>query len=324
MGQCCSKRKYSDSSAHHTETTNSGFDDHPPINPLAEEDRNNHVRELVRVVLRSFRESLDEYEKHPHLKEGNDDLAIEWVHWMNRIIEQMKAEFNPLMDRMRHFTDKEKTTTTYLISRIKLNELGLESFPKHEEAIEMGLLKEVEIDDMRMKLCREFNRGIHTHFISHKWAGNSPDTEDNAIFNMAKDAAHYLWFDYTCVPQDDHVVRLRHLLAIADICHEATVVRMNGNADLEKAYNNSVWCQLEAALLQWDDVGFDPNMTWTIYDWNDCYAVLPAFLDLWVNSHKNNHFFEGREGFRRTSMIVSMLESFAAFHDSKDSYDKLT
>ena len=95
-------------------------------------------------------------------------------------------------------------------------------------------------------------------------------------------------------------------------------MRFHGNEELEKAYNNSVWCQLEAALLQWDDVGYDEGMSWTIYDWNDCYAVLPAFLDLWVNSHKNWHFFIGGEGFRRTSMIVSMLEAFASFHDSKE------
>ncbi len=320
MGQCCVRQEkhpqHLDSSSKKN-GTGYRFEDHPEsvvaVTPLVEEDRNNHVRELVRVVLKFFRYSLDEYEKHPHMKEAEDD----WVYWQDEVIDQMKAEFNPLMDRMRPFTDKEKTTTTFLIPRTKLKELGLTSFPKHEDAIQMGLLKEVEIDDMRIKLCREFNRGIHTHFISHKWAGNSPDTEDNAIFEMAKNAAHYLWFDYKCVPQDDHALRLRHLLAIADICHEATVVRFHGNKDLEKAYNNSVWCQLEAALLQWDDVGYDPNMKWTIYDWNDCYAVLPAFLDLWVNSHKNHHFFTGKEGFRRTSMIVSMLDAFASFHDSK-------
>ena len=319
MGQCCVRPEKIQPSVdtNSKNATEISFEDHPVEIPLVEEDRNNLVRELVRVVLKSFRNSLEEYEKQPHLKEADDLVGVGWVDWKDQIIDQMKAEFNPLMDRLRPFTERGKTTTTFLIPRIKLKELELTSFPKHEEAVRMGLLKEVEIDDMRMKLCREFNRGIHTHFISHKWAGNSPDTEDDAIFEMAKDAAHYLWFDYTCVPQDDHELRLRHLLAIADICHEATVVRFHGSDYLEKAYNNSVWCQLEAALLQWDDVAYDPNMAWTIYDWNDCYAVLPTFLDLWVNSHKNNHFFTiGKEGFKRTAMIVSLLDAFAAFHDS--------
>ena len=287
------------------------------VDPIPIEDQHHHVRLLAGVVLSALQESLNEFEKYPQMKEI-DKYDAEWVHWMDRIVQQLKSEFNPLMDQMRSHTDQSKSDTTYLISRKKIDELGLQSYPKHEEAIKMGLLKEVEIDDMRMKLCREFNRGIHTHFISHKWDGNSPDTADNAIFEMTKSAAHYIWFDYTCVPQDDHFLRLRHLLSIADICNEATVVCFHANADLEKSYNSSVWCQLEAALLQWDNVVFDTEMEWTIYDWNDLYAVLPGFLDLWVNSHKNNHFFLGKEGFARTSMIVSMLKAFIAFHDSKD------
>lgn len=317
MGQCCLRSN--DERVKDTKTANGdsidGFPAVKVVDPVPEHERCDHVRELAACVLRAFESSLDNFGNNPELKLSDDS---EWVPWMDETLEKLKSEFNPLMDRIRKYTDEEKTNTTFLMPRNKISELGLKSYPKHEEAMKMGLLKEVEIDDMRMKLCREFNRGIHTHFISHKWSGNSPDTPDNAIFEMSKEAAHYIWFDYTCVPQDDHSLRLRHLLAIANICKEATIVRMNGNEDLDKAYSSSVWCQLEAALLQWDKINFDPQMKWTIYDWNDSYAVLPGFLDLWVNSFKNHHFFSGREGFARTSMVVSMLKAFISYHDNKD------
>jgi hypothetical protein len=110
---------------------------------------------------------------------------------------------------------------------------------------------------------------------------------------------------------------LKHLLAIANICEEATVVPAHANDELEHAYDRSVWCQLEAALLTWETTNFDPDtQEWTIYDWNDLYAVLPGFLDLWVNADKNWRFFEGKNGYSRTTMIVSLLEAFLSHHNN--------
>lgn len=282
---------------------------------MSEEERYYYIRKMVAVVLDAFERNLDYYQQHPDIaqKEASSDSAP----WMHLIIEPLKDEFNPLASRLKPILSQERTDTTYLIPRDKLQEFGLTSFPKHEEALAMGLLKTVDIEDMRMKLCREANRGIHTHFISHKWDGNSPDTDDNALFDMAKNAAHYLWFDYTCVPQDDHELRLRHLLAIANICQEATVVPFHANKVLEEAYNRSVWCQLEAALFTWGATNFDPATEWTIYDWNDLYAVLPGFLDLWVNTEKNWRFFDGKAGLATTLMIVSLLKAFLQFDDSR-------
>jgi len=268
------------------------------------------------VVLDAFEQNLDYYQKHPDI--AQQDASSNSAPWMSEVVESLKYEFNPLASRLRPVISQERTDTTYLIPRNKIRQLGLTSFPKHEEALAMDLLKIVDIEDMRIKLCREANRGIHTHFISHKWDGNSPDTKDNALFEMSKDAAHYLWFDYTCVPQDDHELRLRHLLSIANICHEATVVPFHATSELEEAYNRSVWCQLEAALLTWDTTNFDPATNWTIYDWNDLHAVLPGFLDLWVNTEKNWRFFDGKEGQARTSMVVSLLRAFLQFDDTRD------
>lgn len=279
-----------------------------------------HVRRMAVVVLKAFEQSLVEFEKSPHILQ--DDTGIDHAPWMDHILYDLKLEFNPLVKEVRGFLDSRRCKTTFLIPREKIQELDLKSFPKHEEALSSGLLKEVDIDDMRIKLCREHNRGIHTHFISHKWDGNTPDTEDNKLFDMSKNAAHYLWFDYTCVPQDDHELRMKHLLSIANICQEATVVPFHANSELEEAYNRSVWCQLEAALLTWDTTKFNPEVEWTIYDWNDLYAVLPGFLDLWVNTEKNWRFFAGMKGYQTTSMIVSMLRAFLDFHDNRsDNYD---
>jgi len=282
--------------------------------PIPEEDRNNFVYELATIVLAAFRRNLDEYQKHPDFAV---DETMDWAPWMDSIVAPLKREFNPMVARMKPYMERERTKTTFLISREKIQELGLTYFPKHEEAMNMdGLLREAEIEDMRMKLCREANRGIHTQFISHKWAGNQPDTDDHALFEMTKSAAHYIWFDYTCVPQEDHTHRLKHLLAIANICEEATVVPAHANDELEHAYDRSVWCQLEAALLTWDTTNFDPDtQEWTIYDWNDLYAVLPGFLDLWVNADKNWRFFDGKNGYTRTTMILSLLEAFLSHHN---------
>lgn len=297
-----------------TPTTEKAAAESPP-QAMSQEERHQYVREMAMVVLDAFEQNLKHYEKHPDI--AQKDASSDSAPWMHSMVNSLKNEFNPLASRLKPLLSQERTDTTYLIPRDKIKEFGLTSFPKHEDALAMGLLKTVDIEDMRIKLCREANRGIHTHFISHKWDGNSPDTKDNVLFEKSKDAAHYLWFDYTCVPQDDHELRLRHLLAIANICQEATVVPFHANAELEEAYNRSVWCQLEAALLTWDITNFDPATDWTIYDWNDLYAVLPGFLDLWVNTEKNWRFFDGNAGLARTSMVVSLLRAFLQFDDTR-------
>ena len=327
MGQCSSSG-VSDSAIvanKEPETEAKGGNLPPPIEFQSEQEQQDYVRKLAGVVLEGYQRNLDEYGKVEFAKD-DDSHDVDWRQ-RDRIVNPLKAEFNPLMDRMKSYIEQQRTHTTFLISRTKLQELGLTYYPKHEEALQMeGLLKRVEIDDMRMKLCREANRGIHTHFISHKWDGHQPDTDDHAIFEMSKSAAHYMWFDYTCVPQDNHEERLKHLLSIANILHEATVITCHANEMLEEAYNHSVWCQLEAALLQWDKVEFQggndvSNMEWSIYDWNDLYTVLPGFLDLWVNSEKNHHFFNGREGFERSKMVVSLLQAFVNHHDENAKRD---
>lgn len=311
MGTCASSPQISSSTI---EGNGSDFQyDEAPL--IINEMTTEHVRLMAIAVLKAFEQSLLEFEKNPHVL--HDDTGLDHAPWMDSILSDLKIEFNPLVEEVRGFLDSRRCKTTFLIPREKIQELDLKSFPKHEDALALGILKEVDIDNMRIKLCREHNRGIHTHFISHKWNGNAPDTKDNAIFDMSKTAAHYLWFDYSCVPQENHDLRMKHLLSIANICQEATVVPFHANDELEKAYNQSVWCQLEAALLTWDTTKFDHESKWTIYDWNDLYAVLPGFLDLWVNTEKNWRFFSGMKGYQTTSMIVSMLRTFLDFHDTR-------
>eukprot|EP00808_Paulinella_micropora_P025578 g12962.t1 len=94
---------------------------------------------------------------------------------------------------------------------------------------------------------------------------------------------------------------------------------MHGSKELEEKYNTSVWCQLEAALLQWEAPTFSEQSGWTIYDWNDLYYVLPGFIERYTFSEKNWRFFDGKPGYTRTEMICSLVTNFLNFHKEKQS-----
>jgi hypothetical protein len=93
----------------------------------------------------------------------------------------------------------------YLLETVKLK--ALSSFPKHEDALKAGLLKKVPFS---IESCPD-----HYTFISHRWpAPGLPD--DGKLFNrISKDVtSKYIWFDYTCVPQDDSTEQMKHILSL--------------------------------------------------------------------------------------------------------------
>ena len=144
MGQCCYRKSGEPKEGTYVENEESKTCSSKipgSIDPIPIEDQDHHVRLLAGVVLSAFQESLNEFEKHPQMKKMNDSYDKEQVNWMDRIVEQLKSKFNPLMDQLRFHTHQSKSDTTYFISRKMIDELGLESYPKHEEAIKMGLLR---------------------------------------------------------------------------------------------------------------------------------------------------------------------------------------
>eukprot|EP00457_Paulinella_chromatophora_P011273 gb/GEZN01011405.1/.p1 GENE.gb/GEZN01011405.1/~~gb/GEZN01011405.1/.p1 ORF type:complete len:332 (-),score=46.11 gb/GEZN01011405.1/:66-1061(-) len=273
------------------------------------------VIQIAEMFLKSMEDSLSKYKVAGLDKDTGDSSPGSYVQWMDATLRPLRESIRPLLTQL---GSAPRTNFTFLIPKEKL--LELTAFPKHEDAIAMEILEKVPIDDMRMKLiARHPGKTIFIWFLSHKWSGNAPDTDDNTLLSMAKDssAAKYVWFDYTCVPQNDAVVRNAHLLSIPNICHETTVVPMHANETLKAAYNTSVWCQLEAALLNWEAPDFKPEAKWTIYDWNDLYFVLPGFIERYCFSEKNWRFFSGHEGFLRTQMISSLVGQFITYHKTK-------
>ena len=249
--------------------------------------------------------------------------------WRERMINQMN-ELVRLLQSLNVPTEKSKHT--YMIHGSEIKKLG--RIPSHEEAKEKGLLVEVPIighyNNFRKWMTDELEPKGASKYVtlySHKWSGNNPDDEVNGFTNKVvnRSGSAYCWIDYSCVPQKDQQAKLSHLFAIPQIMAQCWIVAMHANKELESAYDGSIWCQLEAICLSEAKLlKHIPNRKFTIYDWNDLYAVLPGFIELYCDSTNGEdskvfdffkHFPYGNDcGWLRSHVLSGILGEFLKFH----------
>ena len=207
----------------------------------------------------------------------------------------------------------DRAMDVFLIPIQKLQTIA--SFPKHEDGLH--LLEKVPISSIRSYGGGQSN----VVFVSHKWVGNSSDPE-NKVLGWLKSSplmvkATHVFFDFSCVPQDDEELRLRYLQSIPDILDKATIVAVNGSGEVFFAYSFSVWCQLEAMLSMESMVpGNEQDDKWTIFDHSDLYDVLPGFLAV-VGKQRYNYKFMSVQGSKPRAILSSILRMFVTFHDGK-------
>jgi hypothetical protein len=227
--------------------------------------------------------------------------------------------FSPLAARAQ-VLELGSSPDTFVIHRQDV--LSLARFPRHEEALEMGLL-------VRMSVV---NLSSRVYFISHKWAQNEPDPANSALIFAQKrlqtsDYRDYIWFDYSCVPQvSGSELRNQHLLAIPRILDRAFVL-VPGEQLRSSAYHQSVWCQLERLTERFVEDKTDCFRSYfgdnlagemTIFDPKDLFSVLPGFLHLLLSSAKYNINYNSRaedicmEESRR-KLLGEILELFLRF-----------
>jgi hypothetical protein len=204
-----------------------------------------------------------------------------------------------------------QASSVYLIPKELL--MSWTRFPTYEEVKDK--LKEKKIKDL---YYGGFGAG-EVLFVSHKWLNNKPDTEYNDIFNKVKrfsfNNINYVWFDFTCIPQSPEakVVRNQQLFAIATLLKKCNVQAFHVDKTHEEAYQASVWCRLEmmATRDETDIIVSLENMT--MFDQNDLYAVLPAFVEMIFSPRYRLDFVSQQN---RTKIFVSILRYFIKYHDS--------
>jgi hypothetical protein len=206
----------------------------------------------------------------------------------------------------------KRSRTTFVIPRDGL--LNLSFIPKHESAEAQAVLKKVDIQDL--------GKSKIVLFVSHKWQGNLCDTVDHELLRQLKSLVasdpklELIWIDYTCVPQDDHNVRLLHLFSIPDIMKGCFVVPFYIQSNQDQ-YKHSVWCQLEAIFCHRLHANMDinsENHKWLIYDWGDADAILPGFLNLF--SERPKIFFDETTDTKtkfagtRSQILIALLRAY--------------
>jgi hypothetical protein len=204
-----------------------------------------------------------------------------------------------------------RATSVYVIPKSKLYEW--QNFPKWED-----VKNQLEVKPIQDIFMRGFSQG-EVLFVSHKWfSGGKPDNERNDIFQLVKDHnlsnLEYIWFDYTCIPQapESTEARNQQLFAIADLMKHCDVIPFHLNSSHEQAYQKSIWCRLEMmASSNYSPLTVSLDKM-TIFDPQDLYRVLPAFIEM-VCSRRYRYQFIGDEA--RLKIFVSILRFFMAYHD---------
>jgi hypothetical protein len=149
--------------------------------------------------------------------------------------------------------------------------LKLDRFPRHEEALEMGVIHKVAFSELdSCKVARFAVNGGFTskmtniHFISHKWGPNNDPDPNHELFQLYKTSftkaltrPDYhktlawnekqsnnrklaFWFDYTCVPQLDRNAQKLHLRSISKLLQYVQVDRMD-LPRFKDQYKSSIW-----------------------------------------------------------------------------------
>jgi hypothetical protein len=215
-----------------------------------------------------------------------------------------------------HTLTANQATSIYLIPK-KLF-MTWTSFPVYEDVKDQ--LKQKKIKDL-------FTTGAmgaaETLFVSHKWLGNKPDTSENEIFNMVKKfvrtlvgkSTRFVWFDFTCVPQSPEAKaeRNQQLFAIANLMKKCNVRAFNVDETHKQEYQKSVWCRLEMmATYQLSNITMSLD-DMTMFDQNDLYAVLPAFIEMVFSRRYRLEFVVDDD---RLKIFVSILRYFIKYHDA--------
>jgi hypothetical protein len=188
----------------------------------------------------------------------------------------------------------------------------LKSFPKFEQALESGVIKKIAISQI---IPQGFGLS-NCQFVSHKWQGLNPDV-DSAVFNLVKmqPPKPFVWFDYTCVPQDNAEARFPFLLSIPVLMQRCKVDPFHPSEELKEAYMHSIWCQLEAMGAYVE--GQERKITnWTIYDPSDLYGVLPGFIAMVFSSSYRMSFLSMQEP-NRNELFVQILKFFINFSSNE-------
>jgi hypothetical protein len=225
-----------------------------------------------------------------------------------------------------------KSTKMFLIPSAMMQKWN--SFPQHEQVV--NILECRDIDSIKYSL-KVADKNLIL-FVSHKWVGNQPDSIDDVIFTKVRDYVfktgfEYIWFDYTCVPQSppppspspppavesnndntNNNEKQNMLLAIADILQRCSVKAFYINEKDKKSYKRSVWCQLEAMVLE-NAYRWHEHHEWTIYDKSDLYSVLPGFIDMVFSQHYRLLFVLTSD---RAKLFVSILTMFMEYHDGRE------
>ena len=126
--------------------------------------------------------------------------------------------------------------------------------------------------------------------------------------------SEYIWFDYSCVPQEDPAERLLHLQAIPDILARCRV-KAYIPPSLKHAYLLSVWCQLEAIASgpmgnQVHEMTMESSRKWTMTEASDLEAVLPGFICMVCGSRYRFDFFFNPDRHLRSTTLSSILSFF--------------
>jgi hypothetical protein len=195
------------------------------------------------------------------------------------------------------------------------------SFPQHEEVKHQLVVK--KITDLHT-----FGLGIgETLFISHKWLDNQPDTPNHEIYRLVRKRLReepfvkFLWFDFVCVPQSQQALEEhnKQLLAIANIMQRCEVRAFHVNEAHKQSYERSVWCQLEAMAINGSRhhiSGVFGAENLTMFDEEDLYAVLPAFIDMVFSRRYQLDFIDQQA---RIKIFLKILAYFIKYHDETSS-----
>jgi hypothetical protein len=178
-----------------------------------------------------------------------------------------------------------KATHIHLIPVELLLSKKWTSFPIHEQVKSQLVVKEI-------KQMREYGVGrAETLFVSHRWVRGKPDGPENRVLEFViehlkqkelQTLIKYVFFDYTCVPQAPEAadIRINTLLAIPSIMVKSHVFPFYYSDQLREPYMCSVWCQLEAIGFTTVNPIWLETRNWTIYDKEDLFAVIPAFIEM--------------------------------------------
>ena len=134
----------------------------------------------------------------------------------------------------------------------------------------------------------------------------------------------FIWFDYSCVPQDDNDAKLKHLYSIPNILKRCHIVVLPVCPINKQLYCSSVWCVLEYivqknvvkfpdAFVKEDDLRM---LKLSIFNPDDLYRILPGFLEM-VCSPRFRIEFLNRDIPFKAEVFARVLQHFLDHHASK-------